>query len=350
MKKEKQFLLIFILGLIFYFLIAIYVNLPLQIQDKEFIIYSGEDLKNIALRLEKEKFIPSSNLFIILSRYYGKEKKFQPGIYYFPSNLSLKELIFFLSSNQSKNSMLTIKEGETLKEIEIKLKEENIIKNPITIYRLKNFFQDNLCLKEYFQEAEDNSLEGFLFPDTYHLPPSLKEEKILKITLNHFCEQFLDRNLKEKIEIFQKEFLKNYPNNKNYTPSFYDILKMASILEKEAKTKQEKQMVSDILWRRLINNYKLEVDASICYALSSQFKNCLLKREDFKIDSPFNTYLFLGLPPTPISNPSKESIETAVNPLKNNFWFYLSNKDGKTIFSENYQEHLRNREIFLLDN
>jgi len=350
MKKEKQFLLIFILGLIFYFLIAIYVNLPLQIQDKEFIIYSGEDLKNIALRLEKEKFIPSSNLFIILSRYYGKEKKFQPGIYYFPSNLSLKELIFFLSSNQSKNSMLTIKEGETLKEIEISLQEKSIIKNSITDYRLKDFFQDNLCLKEYFQEAENNSLEGFLFPDTYHLPPTLKEKDILKIILNHFCEQFLDYNLKEKIELFQREFLKNYSNNKNYTPSFYDILKMASILEKEVKTQQEKQMVADILWKRLINNQRLEIDASICYALSFQFKNCLLKREDFKINSPFNTYLFLGLPPTPISNPSKESIETAVNPLKNNFWFYLSNKDGKTIFSENYQEHLRNREIFLLDN
>lgn len=349
MREERNFFIAFFLTLILFFFIILYLNFPLRTQGREFIIYSGEDLKSISQRLEKEKIISSSELFIIAARYYKKEPKFQPGIYYFPSDLSLKALISFLTKENHNSFLFTIKEGETLKEIEGELLEKGILKRTLKDYLLKDFFEADNCLQEYFKEAENNSLEGFLFPQTYHLPPALKEEETIKIILKNFCQEFLKKDLFKKIVIFQQEFLDNYPNTRGYSPSFYDILKMASILEKEVKTREEKRMVADILWRRLAKGQRLEVDCSICYALFSEFKNCVLKRENYLIESPFNSYLYQGFPPTPISNPSRESIESAVNPLKNEYWFYLSTKEGKIIFSRDYQEHLKNREIYLLD-
>jgi len=130
--------------------------------------------------------------------------------------------------------------------------------------------------------------------------------------------------------------------------SFYEILTMASLLEKEVREETDKRMIADILWRRLDTNFPLQIDATICYAKYQSFKNCSLTRELFKLDSPYNTYIYKGLPPTPINNPGTESIQAALNPLTNDYWYYMTDrKTGKTIFSETFDEHLEFRGKYL---
>ncbi|MGB9681072.1 MAG: endolytic transglycosylase MltG [Minisyncoccia bacterium] len=344
MKKDSSFLIIFILTFSLFFLFFVFINWPLKIQGKEFTIYSQENLQEIAGRLKKEKIIPSASLFVILVRLYQKEKSLQPGVYYFSSQISLKKLISILTNKNFNNSMFLIKEGETLNEIEEKMKEKGMLQGELTNYRLGDFFEEGQCLKEYFFDHQDASLEGFLFPDTYHFPPGLNEKELLKIILDNFCQKFFDNQIKEKIISFQHNFQEYNLKNE---PSFYDILIMASLLEKEVKTEEEKRMVADILWRRLSKEMPLQIDATVCYAHFKKFQDCFLTQKDLKIDSLYNTYIFTGLPPTPISNPGIESIKSVVSPLKNNFWFYLTAKDGKAIFSESYEEHLNNRNKYL---
>jgi len=123
---------------------------------------------------------------------------------------------------------------------------------------------------------------------------------------------------------------------------------MASLLEKEVREETDKRMVADILWRRLDTNFPLQIDATICYAEFESFKKCSLTRELFELDSPYNTYLYKGLPPTPINNPGIESIKAALNPLANDYWYYLTDrKTSKTIFSQTYEEHVAARAQYL---
>jgi UPF0755 protein len=106
-------------------------------------------------------------------------------------------------------------------------------------------------------------------------------------------------------------------------------------------------MVADILWRRLDDEFLLQVDATICYAQYESFKKCSLNRDLFKLDSPYNTYLYKGLPPTPINNPGIESLKAVLQPKANNYWYYLTDRStGNTIFSENYDDHLEAREKY----
>jgi UPF0755 protein len=128
--------------------------------------------------------------------------------------------------------------------------------------------------------------------------------------------------------------------NINNSHSFYENIIIASLLEKEVLTEIDKRMVADILWRRIEAGMPLQVDATICYAQNQSFIDCQLTEKAFKIDSPYNTYLYKGLPPTPICNPGLESIKAALNPLLNQSWYYLTDrKTGKTIYSQTFEEH-----------
>jgi len=112
---------------------------------------------------------------------------------------------------------------------------------------------------------------------------------------------------------------------------------MASLIEKEVKTKEDKEVVSGILWKRLKNNIPLQVDATITYLTGK--KTTKIPLEDLQIDSLYNTYKYKGLPLGPICNPGLDSIKTAIYPKNSEYWYYLSTPEGATIFSKNLEEH-----------
>ncbi len=227
-------------------------------------------------------------------------------------------------------------------EIEENLKEKGLIDKSASLKEWKiGDFLEKKHFDIFSQIPSDASLEGFLFPDSYHLPQGLEEKEILSILIDNFVA-------KARGEFSQTTKNDLFFDIKEQKRSFYEILIIASLLEKEVRVETDKRMVADILWRRLDTNFPLQVDATICYAKYESFKNCSLTRELFKLDSPYNTYIYKGLPPTPINNPGIESIQAALNPLANDHWYYMTDrKTGRTVFSETFDEHLEFRGKYL---
>lgn len=176
-------------------------------------------------------------------------------------------------------------------------------------------------------ESLSADLEGYLFPDTYEFfVPSSAElaAKRMKENFNNKVLPFVSAD-------------KSDGKNDNLS----DIIKVASMIEREVPNSEDRRIVSGIIWKRLRNGYPLQIDATICYVKPDP---CYpLSRDDLSKDSPYNTYTRKGLPPTPVSNPGLDAIDAAVNPKNSVYWFYLSDPEtGKTIFSVDLDEHNSN--------
>ncbi|MFA7119261.1 MAG: endolytic transglycosylase MltG [Sphaerochaetaceae bacterium] len=174
-------------------------------------------------------------------------------------------------------------------------------------------------------------LEGYLFADTYRFRPSSSPEEVIIKMLDNFDRQV---NTKMRQDIKQQG------------KTIYQIITMASLLEKEVKTEQDMKMVADIFWRRIKNGQRLESCATLAYILEQNKPQYSF--EETRIDSPYNTYINSGLPPGPIGSPSLKAIKSAIYPTSNNYNFFLSRPDsGETIFSRNFEEHKNNKAKFL---
>jgi UPF0755 protein len=149
------------------------------------------------------------------------------------------------------------------------------------------------------------------------------------MNINSSCRDIVLKmlsNFKEKID-----------NTSIKGKTIFEIINMASLIEKEVRTFEDKKIVSGILWKRLEIGMPLQVDATIAYITKK--KTTRISLEELKIDSPYNTYLYKGLPLGPISNPGLSSIVASINPEKSDFLFYLSTLEGETVFSRNLTEH-----------
>jgi len=167
-------------------------------------------------------------------------------------------------------------------------------------------------------------LEGYLFPDTYEVDYPITPEKVIRMALSNF---------QKKVSLdLQKG-------------NFREIIIMASLLEKEVRSYEDKQIVAGILWKRMKEGWPLQVDSTINYALGESGVKTYFS--DLEIDSPYNTYKYKGLPPGPICNPGLESIKAAVYYQDSSYWYYLSAKNGKTIFSKTFSQHVAAKARYL---
>jgi UPF0755 protein len=285
--------LFLILLAVFFFYWGIFIPKDKAGKEKIFSIEKGQGLFEIGKNLEKEGLIKSKiffDFYVILIR---KEKNLQAGKYFLSSSMNIPQIAQKIISGDIAKVKVTIPEGFTVKEIEemlsIKLPGEN--------------------------------LEGYLFPDTYYFPIDVSGEEVVKI---------MRENFEKKISPYKEEIEKS-------GRSLQEIITMASLLEKEVKTKEEKEIVAGILWKRLKAGIPLQVDATITYITGK--KTTKIPKEDLQIDSPYNTYKYKGLPPGPICNPGLESILAALYPKESEYWYYLSTPDGKTLFFKTLEEH-----------
>jgi UPF0755 protein len=322
-KKIYLKLGIFIFILFLSFLIYVFWNLkPVDVKgagvEKMFKINNGESFLEITNNLYKEKLIRSKISFAFLGFLTGQFLKMHSGLYKLNSNLNSINILFLLSSGKGKEVRVLIPEGETIYEIDAILAENNVLKKGELIDYIK---KNNL------------KLEGYLMPDTYIFFYDSKPEDVIKKMTDNF-------NLKIKPLIEEKKA--------NETST----LILASMLEKEAPDFEDRKIIAGILLKRLKLNIPLQVDATICYIKIIQNNgsiNCLpLLPLDFKINSEYNTYVNKGLPPGPISNPSKEAVLAALNPIESEYLYYLSDPiTKKTIFSKTLEEHNKNILKFL---
>lgn len=285
--------------------------------SKIFVIKKGESLDSIIRRLYNEKLIRSRVVFYLLVKQLGIEKEIQAGDFRLSASMTAEEIARTLTHG-TLDVWVTIIEG---------LRKEEIAQ----------IISKNLDVPE--SEFIKLAQEGYLFPDTYLIPKNADIEMIINIFQNNFNRKFTN-DLRMKGE-------------KRLGLSESEIITLASLLEREAKSDQEKKIVAGILWKRLKNDWPLQVDATVQYALGYQNKEKTwwkkyLTNQDLKIDSPYNTYLNKGLPPNPISNPGLSSIMAVINAdIDTPYWYYISDKTGKLHFARTLEDHNQNIEKYL---
>lgn len=263
-------------------------------------VKSGSSLSTIAEKLEKEGIIKSSFSFKFLVKVSNKSKTIKSGEYLFKDPVSVFGVIARLAQGSFGFGTVKVFVPEGFANDDI----ANLFGE------FKNFNKEEFLIK-----AKD--FEGYLFPDTYLFLPSADENQIIKEMKENFFKKAgrVDR----------------------------DIVIIASLIEKEVPKTEDRGLVSGVFWKRLEIGMPLQVDAVFPYITGRND----VSLDDYKIKSPYNTYLNKGLPPGPISNPSLDAILAALNPKESSYLFYLSGKDGKTHFAKTYDEHLENKEKYL---
>lgn len=185
----------------------------------------------------------------------------------------------------------------------------------------------NFNTEEFITKAE--SLEGKLFPDTYFIPQTFDDADLINLLQNTFTDK--TKPLQEQIS--------------NSSLAEEEIIILASIIEREANSIESKKMVSGILQNRMDIDMPLQADASIEYILDKPLAE--LKPSDLEIDTPYNTYLYKGLPPTPIGNPGLDAIAAVLEPTESEYLFYITGYDGEFYYAKTYEQHLANIDRYL---
>ena len=176
-----------------------------------------------------------------------------------------------------------------------------------------------------------NRLEGFLYPDTYNAPADATPHQVIDMMLKNF-----DR-------VFKKEY---YEKIKERKKSLMEIITIASIVEREAKTKEDKKKVASVIYNRLKAGMPLQMDSILAYITGEEKIKASLK--DTQVDSKYNPYKNKGLPPGPICSPGKDSIEAAINPDETEYLYFVASDklDGTNVFSKTYEEFLKDKAKF----
>jgi len=300
--------LIVIFTCLLFFYYQLYNPLDRRGEEKVFIIEERQGLEKIAQNLEQQKIIRNSWVFVYYLWLKQQTGKLQAGKYNLSPSMTIPEVARKIVKGEVIKDWIkvTIPEGWTNKQIKERLVNLGLISQ-----------DKNISLE----------LQGYLFPDTYYFEKKAPIEEIIKRMQDNFNKKITE-DLKAEIK----------KQNKN----LYQILIMASLLEKEVKSDKDRAIVAGIFWKRLENNYPLESCATIAYIL--EVDKWRYSIEETKIKSPYNTYLNIGLPPTPINNPGLSTIKAAVYPEYTDYNFFLTDPEtGQTIFSRTLEEHNANK-------
>lgn len=315
MKKSLIFRYIVFAGFIGMFVLSLSLFIPTMnsiIYPRSFIVSKGESIRSVATRLKEEKVINSISLFIISS--YLLESKVLSGSYHFNQSKGVFLLTRdFASGNKNlKLTSVVIKEGSNMFEIAKAFKK-----------KFPNFKEE-----EFLALAEES--HGYLYPDTYFFAPDEEVEPERLISL-----------MKETFGLRVNDLFVGYDGKY----SMDEIITLASIVELEASKREDREKIASVLYNRLDADIPLQVDVSFLFINGkSTFQ---LSREDLKIDDPSNTYRYAGIPPIPIANPSRDSIEATLFPAETDYFYFLADKNRTTYFSKTFQEHLLKKTQFL---
>jgi len=276
-------------------------------------IEEGLTLSQAASVLSKHSVIRSEALFQFLVITRAGDRSVFAGDYFFNEPISA-----FRVSKRIANGIFGIDP------VKIRILEGS------TIYEIAEAFSLEFAdfdIEEFLNLAE--GMEGYLFPDTYFFLPNVTPEQVIDA---------MSENFENKIKTIQQQI-------EEFGKPLEDVIIMASILEKEAMHTEDRKMVADVLWKRIDIGMPLQVDAAFLYINGKNTYN--LTYDDLEIDSPYNTYKYRGLPKGPIANPSLDSILATVSPEKNPYLFYLSDKEGNIYYAEDFEEHKKNKRLYL---
>lgn len=338
MKKIITFLVILVVIVGSYIIVNNYIDANLQAVDSNdnakiiVEIPQGSSTSGIAEILYDNNLIRDKRIFKYYSNKTGADSKLKAGDYVLSREMNvdkiLEELIKGGISGNTAN--ITIIEGLTIEDTAMSISEQL----GLNFDELVNIMEHGEMFNDEFQFMLDNqditNLQGYLMPDTYNVYVNFSEEDIVRFLLSQFDSFYLE-------EI--KPLLENSKLN------FEETINLASIVEKEALLDEERDEVAATFLNRLDINMKLQSCATVNYALG-EWKE-YLTLEDIAVDSPFNTYLLEGLPPTPINSPGKISIKAVLEPAEVDYLYFVAKGDGTHHFSNNYDDHLAAKDKYM---
>jgi UPF0755 protein len=331
--------LIFILSAVVVLLVGIVIWYQASINykvkaDTKITINEGESVGAIGVDLLENKLIKSKLAFKIYLKLSGGAN-LQAGEYNIKAGSNLREIVRRLAKGEAlfAEKNILIKEGMNLKEINQYLKDNNLIQgncDKLFSTMIKDL-PPEFDRFEFLQTApQKTDLEGYLFPDTY------------RVFADADCQDLVIKML----DNFQAKVSVEFGEIKAQKKTLFEILTMASVLEKEVRSEADMKIVSGVFWNRIKNGQRLESCATLAYILGENKPQYTLA--DTQIDSPYNTYRNDGLPPTPINNPGLKSIRAAIYPEKSDYNYFLSRPDtGETVFSRTFEEHKMNKAKYL---
>ncbi len=277
-----------------------------------FEVRSGESTSRIAERLDSLSVISHPGIFTFKAKLRGLDRTLKQGIYRLHTEMSEDSVLVVLASGKIATITVTIPEGLTLNEIAARLDKSGVV-NQDAFLKLT---RDKKLLREF--NIPFQTFEGMLFFFFYSFPVGIKPEDVLRLMARRFFE-------------ITEPFTRN--------TRLDTLVILASIVEREAYLDEERAVIASVFLNRLHVGMKLESCATVEYALPKHKES--LTYGDLRVNSPYNTYLNVGLPPGPICSPGKASLEAVAHPKDTKYYFFVSRGDGSHYFSETAQEHER---------
>ncbi len=304
--------------------------------DGVFEVFPGETATDICARLKQEAWVPDAGLICNYLRYTGGDRSIGSGLFLIRAGQSPKQIADALASAESKIRVFTVFAGWRLEEIAEALPKVGIPMSTaellVAAYGRPN--NSGSLTGLYAEIPAWASLEGFLFPAEYRVVPGDTADRLVERMAVNFW-QSLSAGWIEAIHA--------------HGLSVYQAVTLASIIQRETALEEEMPLIASVLYNRLAIDMRLQVDPTIQYALGFQSDRggwwaSPLRDADFGLDSPFNTYLFSGLPPGPICSPSLAALEAVAYPVPSTYYYYRAACDGsgRHNFAETYIQHLAN--------
>ncbi len=259
--------------------------------------------------LKTRGLIHSQRLFLLLIRMQGLTQQLKAGVYQVKEGESAEQFLSRVADGDVLTGVLRIIDGTTQAQVSATLESAKYL-----TYRATDWSAIATSFK---------SAEGLLLADTYHYDAGSQSKELLE-------------HAHKNLQIFLDNSWQHRALDLPYKTS-YELLIAASIIEKEAAISEERRLIAGVIVNRLRKNMPLQMDPTVIYALGTHYKG-QLTRDDLHIVSPYNTYLYRGLPPTPIAMVGKEAIDAAAHPSPTNFLYFVATGDGRHYFSENYEQ------------
>ncbi|MBI5184841.1 MAG: endolytic transglycosylase MltG [Nitrospinae bacterium] len=282
-----------------------------------FLIPKGASFSSVAADLKKNGLLPHPYFFDLFARRQNKRGSLKAGEYSLDSGMSPAQILDILTEGRSIQLSLTVPEGFNLREIADRLEKmgagsaEEFLKAA----------RDREILERHGVPA--SSFEGYLFPDTYNFSRGTREADILIQMAGQFVKKARTEDISRGVA--------------ESGLTFHEVITLASLIEKETGLEEEKSFIAAVFLNRLKKGMLLQCDPTVIYGIENFDGN--IRKKDLKIDSPYNTYRYKGLPPGPIANPGLGSIKAALNPAPEKYIYFVSKKDGGHYFSSSLEEH-----------
>jgi len=315
-----------------------------------FAVELGETASQVATRLEEDGLVVNGEVFRRFMTYHGLDVSLEAGTYSLRPNMTMYEIAAALQHGSADTTTVTIPEGWRMEQIGWLLEQQGLMRADDFAAYARTAQYDYAWLADRPAGA---SLEGFLFPDTYQLPAEVTAENVVDLMLATF-----DARVASEIEARLPGKMIFDLKLGDYRPmTLYDVITLASIVEREAVLDEERPIIASVYYNRLDPAYveetalRLSSDPTIQYAKgyspeTDSWWNPMLPGEGQTIDSPYNTFKVQGLPPGPISSPGLASILAVLNPAETNYLYFHAVGDGSHVFASTLEEHLKNQQQY----